>query len=182
MDRFLMVVILGVFIIYITVYCYRYLVYRKVKIILLRFMTSCMMLFTCTIFFYNGLFFDFGIPRDHVSEKESRVFVSSYDSEKSVAYKENNEKKITAYFDNANPGRGTVTNLIVTGPRGGKVTAICHYKGFGTPYIMNIGNNGQAVIPVKVDNNADPGYVVVVDISVNFEGRVYKINSVFTPK
>lgn len=191
MSRYVMVFLLVVFLIYISVCSYKYFIYRKVKIASLRFMTSCMLLFTLTAVFYNDIFLNGDVMKgsnEEVSSKnESKVFLSSYndgiekDNKPSVVNNHETENKITAYFDNTSPARGSTTNLIVTGPKGGKVIAICQYKGHGTPYIMDIGDNGQAVIPIIVDSNAELGYSVVVDISVSYEGKQYKTNSVFTP-
>jgi hypothetical protein len=142
-----------------------------------------------TIYIYHSLFSDIffngnvnnGEYNGHSTKHESKVFVNSHDSSL-----ENNkdeiEVKITAYFDNASPARGSITNLIVTGPPKGSVTAICQYKGHGTPYIMPIGANGLAVIPIMVDSNAEPGLLVVVDITISYNGKLYKLNSVFTPQ
>lgn len=192
MSRFIIVFLFVLFIIYISICIYRFLMYSRIKIVFLRFMTSCMLLFTFTLVFYNDIFLD----KDDIkssygeiySKSESKVFLNSadkiieVDNKQTVIDNQETENKITAYFDNTNPDRGTITNLIVTGPPGGKVTAICQFKGYGTPYIMSIGENGQVVIPVKVDSNAVSGYAVVVDISVSYGEKVYKMNSVFIPR
>jgi hypothetical protein len=47
---------------------------------------------------------------------------------------------------------------------------------------MPIGANGLAVIPIMVDSNAEPGLLVVVDITISYNGKLYKLNSVFTPQ
>lgn len=188
MFKFLMVLLFGIFIIYISVCSYKYLRHGRNNKILLRFMTSCMILFTFTIVFYNNIFFadTYGGYGGVSTKGDKRVFLSrlhepEYNNDEYEKVTEQGTK-ITAYFDNANPPRGSITNLIVTGPKGGKVTVICQYKGHGTPYIMNIGNGGIAVIPVKVENDAEPGVLVVVDIEVIFEGKQYKTNTVFTPQ
>lgn len=193
MFRFLIVFIVGIFLIYICVYSYKFLRHRKESKILMRFMTSCMLLFTFTIVFYENIFFNNNVTNEEYiglsAINESNVFISSHgisledEKEKVDAVnKQEIEAKITAYFDNASPGRGSITNLIVTGPPKGRVTAICQYKGHGTPYIMPIGVNGLAVIPILVDSDAEPGLLVVVDITVSYNGKQYKLNSVFTPQ
>lgn len=189
MLRILMLFLFGVFFIYISVCSYKYIRYGKTHKIILRFMTSCMIIFTFIIVLYNDVFLNDSNGRyGEVSVRnESKVFLSSLYNEpedKNDEYEKVNEQgiKITAYFDNANPARGSITNLIVTGPKGAKVTAICQYKGHGNPYLMDIGSGGIAVIPIKVENDAEPGLLVVVDITVSFESKQYKINSVFTPQ
>ncbi len=177
MNKFIILSLLILFLIWIINCSYKYLKHRRVNTIALKFMTSCMLLFTFTMVFYDDMLLHKGNYLAH----ESRVFLSS-SLNASVKDVPDKTKKITAYFDNANPPRGSTTNLIITGPPGGKVTAICQYKGHGTPYIMDIQKNGQVVIPIKVDSNAEPGNVVVVDITVNSEGNNYKIYTVFTPR
>lgn len=177
MSNFIMVPLLIVFLIYISICCYKYLMYKEVKIVMLKFMSSCMVLLTFTIVFYNDIL----LHEVKYSKSESRVFSSSNLNSMGRDVPEK-VKKVTAYLDNTNPPRGSLINLIVTGPAGGKVTAICQYKGHGTPYIMNIEKNGQAVIPITVENNAEAGYVVVVDVTVNYGGINYRTNTVFTPR
>lgn len=193
MFKFLMVLIVIIFLICISLCSYKFIRYGKEGRTFMRFMTSCMILFTFTTVCYGDIFFNGNVTNgedSRFSEKiESKVFTSSYDSslkdddkELDSVNKQEIEVKITAYFDNASPARGSITNLIVTGPPKGRVTAICQYKGHGTPYIMPIGANGLAVIPIKVENDAEPGLLVVVDISISYEGKQYNTNSVFTPQ
>ena len=193
MYRVLMVFIIGIFLIYICMYSYKFIRYGKESKIFMRFMTSCMLLFTFTIVCYGNIFFNRNITNEGYiglsAKQESNVFISSHDSsledekeEIGSVNQQEIEAKITAYFDNASPARGSITNLIVTGPPKGSVTAICQYKGHGTPYIMPIGTNGLAVIPIKVENDAEPGLLVVVDITISYNGKLYKLNSVFTPQ
>lgn len=204
MSKFLIVFLFGVFFICISIYTYKFIRYRKTEKNVLRFMTSCMILFTLTIVYYGDIFFNEkkanGKYSDPFVRDESNVFLSN-DAEKGIVlpapgydnslkdeddepYIVNKQEivKITAYFDNVSPARGSITNLIVTGPPKGNVTAICQYKDHGKPYIMPIGTNGVAVIPIKVDNDAEPGVIVVVDITISHDGNQYKTNSVFTPQ
>lgn len=192
MNRALMVLILVIFLLYIIVCIYRILVYRKINVAFLRFMTSCMLLFTFTSVFYEELLMNKnwvnGECVELASKDESRTFLNSNKYSQDDNYQRDElkvfekDKKISAYFDNANPPRGALINLIVFGPSGGKVTAICQYKGHGTPYIMDIGKSGQAVIPIKVDSDAEIGVIVVVDILVKYGDITYKTNTVFTPQ
>lgn len=189
MLRYVMIFLFGIFIIYIFVCTYKYKRCGITNKVILQFMTYCMILFTFTIVYYKDVLIkeNYGIHREISARNDSKVFLSSFDNEpwdNNDVYEKANKQgmKISAYFDNANPARGSITNLHVTGPVGGKVTAICQYKGHGTPYMMDIGKNGIAVIPVMVENGAEPGVLVVVDIEVSFEGRKYKANTVFTPK
>lgn len=140
---------------------------------LLTFMTSFSILFSCTVLISTNLF----------NTGHSQIIGSGNDIKNKSAWvnSEDPGTKVTAYLTNTNPPRGSITYLNVTGPAGGKVTAICQYKGHGTPYVMNIGQNGQAVIPIKVENDAEKGYMVIVDVLVNHEGKTYRANAVFTP-
>jgi hypothetical protein len=199
MTRFFMMLLFGVFLIYITVYSYKFIRYRKTGKNVVKFMTSSIILFTLTVVCYKDIYFKENDSKgwyEELSTKgESKVFLSRdaaerpifpfQDYDKNETGKANNQEievKISAYFDNASPAKGAITNLIVSGPPKGKVTAICQYKGHGTPYIMDIGVNGKAFIPVRVENDAEPGLMVVVDVVVSYEGKLYKTNSVFTPQ
>lgn len=183
MFKTLTLFLLGIFFFYITVCSCKYIIYGKVSKILLRFMTSCMILFTFTIVIYNDILSG-GSYNRALLEKESNVFLNSEDNGHYDDYKYVNDHsfKITAFFDNPNPTRGSITNLIVSGPKGGKATAIVQYKGHGTPYIMDIGAGGQAVIPIRVEESAEPGFLVVVDVIVDYQGKQYKTYTVFTPR
>lgn len=184
MANLLILLIFGIFLIYISICGYRFIKHRKNRKNMLRFMTSSMILFTLTLVCYKDIFFigDINIVSyEGVSYRgESKVFLNSDFVERPVF--PIIEIKVTAYFDNASPARGSTTNLIVTGPPKGKVTVICHYKGHSTPYIMDIGGNGQAVIPIMVESDAEPRLMVVVDVLVSYEGKLYKTNAVFTPQ
>lgn len=177
MSNLIVLSLFIVFLVYISVCSYRYLMFRKIKIVTLKFMTSCMVLFTITLVFYNDILLH---EREYLSG-ESRVFSRGNLSALEEDIPEQ-EKKVTAYLDNTNPSRGSIINLIVTGPPGGKVTAICQYRGHGTPYIMDIEKEGRVIIPITVESNAEVGFAVVVDVTVNYGGRDYKTNTVFTPK
>lgn len=184
-----MVFLFVIFFVYISSCTYNYIRHRRIHKVLLRFMTSCMILFTFTIVFYDDVFF-IGTSGGNggISVKDdSKVFLNSFDNETEDSkenYNNTNEQemKITAYFDNAAPQRGSMSNLIITGPTGAKATAICQYKGHGVTYMMDIGTGGLAVIPILIESSAEPGQIVVVDIEVIFEGKHYKTNTVFTPQ
>jgi hypothetical protein len=71
MSKYLMVFLFGVFLIYISVCSYKFIRYRKVEKTILRFMTSCMILFTFTIVFYSNIFF----TKDEINVRHSGLSV-----------------------------------------------------------------------------------------------------------
>jgi hypothetical protein len=173
LPLYLSLIVYAIFIIYIVISIGYFRKTRRASNSILTFMTSFSILFTCTVL----------ISTDLINSGNKKIIGTGNDIRNKSAWvsSENPETKISAYFTNTNPPRGSVTYLNVTGPTGGKVTAICQYKGHGTPYIMNIGQNGQAAIPIRVESDAEKGFMVVVDVIIQHEGRTYRTNAVFTP-
>lgn len=173
MPLYLSLIVYAIFIIYIVISFGYFKRTRRASNSLLTFMTSFSILFTCTVL----------ISTDLINSGSKQIIGTGSDIKNKSAWVncENPEEKVTAYLTNNNPPLGSVTYLNVTGPAGGKVTAICQYKGHGTPYVMNIGQNGQAVIPIRVESDAEKGYMVVIDVIIQHEGRTYRTNAVFTP-
>lgn len=89
--------------------------------------------------------------------------------------------KIEVYVDNAAPPIGSTINLLVYAPEGSKVTAIARFKEGDQPRMFRIGKGGQAVVPLRVATSAR-GYTVVVDVIVEYNGKTFRKNTVFTPK
>ncbi|MBR9648740.1 hypothetical protein [Clostridium tyrobutyricum] len=71
---------------------------------------------------------------------------------------------INVSLDNRSPRKNSTINLTVTGTPGSKVTAICNYKTTTTSYTGVIGNNGKAIIPIKIGTSTS-GFPVNVDVT-----------------
>jgi hypothetical protein len=136
-------------------------------------MTSFLILFTCTVL----------ISADLVTTGNKQGLAAGNDIKNKIVWvnTEDSDVKVTAYLTNTSPATGSVTYLNVTGPAGGKLTAICQYKGHSTPYLMDIGSDRHAVIPIRVESDAEKGYSVIIDVIVKHEGKTYRTNAVFTP-
>lgn len=89
--------------------------------------------------------------------------------------------KIEVYVDNSVPPVGSTINLLVYAPAGSNVTVICRFKEGDNPKMFQMGKSGQAVIPLRVATAAR-GYTVVVDLIVEYNGKTYRKNTVFTPR
>ncbi|MBV4441155.1 hypothetical protein [Clostridium tyrobutyricum] len=71
---------------------------------------------------------------------------------------------INVSLDNHSPRKNSIIHLTVTGLPGSKVTAICNYKTTTTPYTGVIGNNGKAIIPIKIGTSTS-GFPVNIDVT-----------------
>jgi hypothetical protein len=98
-----------------------------------------------------------------------------------TALKNAPEAKITATIDNMTPPKNSTINVTVKGPVSGKVTAFVLFK--DRPVVLSgaIGLDGISVIPIRV-GNAEAGFTVIVEITVEHEGKKYKTEAVFTPR
>lgn len=89
--------------------------------------------------------------------------------------------KVSASVDDVNPAQNSTINLIVAGPAGGKVSAVCHYKSTDTLYSGTIGSNGKAVISIRI-GRASKGYKVDIEVTVSYTGKTYSAEASFTPQ
>jgi competence protein ComEC len=89
--------------------------------------------------------------------------------------------KISAYLDNMSPTKNSTIYLTVNGPSGGTVTVISHFKNNSLVIPGDIGTDGIASIPIQV-GNAEANFTVIVDVMVDYNGKTYKTNTVFTPR
>lgn len=81
----------------------------------------------------------------------------------------------TTSVDNASPPQNTNVVLTVSGP-GGTFTAICRYKSKKTTYTGTVGE------PLSIDTGtAAPGYKVLIDVTVSYNGNTYTAQTSFTP-
>lgn len=173
MPWYLSLLVYVIFLIYIIISVYYFRRRKRANNSLMTFMTSFLILFTCTVLISTDLI--------NSGNKQSIGIGNDIINKSAWLNSEDLEIKITAYLTNTSPPRGSITYLNITGPTGGKVTAICQYKGHSTPYFSDIGKNGQAVIPLKVESDTEKGYTVIIDVIVEHEGNTYRTNAVFTP-
>lgn len=89
--------------------------------------------------------------------------------------------KVTAAVDNSTPAQYSTVHITVTGPVGGNVNLVCHYKSTNTPYSGTIGADGKTIISVQIAR-ASIGYNVKVDVSVTSNGQVQNTQTSFTPQ
>jgi hypothetical protein len=84
--------------------------------------------------------------------------------------------KVSASVDNPSPTQNSRIRLTVTGPKG-SYTAVCHYKSKDTAY------NGTVGSPLGIDiSRAAKGFTVVIDVTINSNGKTYTAQTSFTPK
>jgi len=89
--------------------------------------------------------------------------------------------KVSAGVNNKTPIQNSTVNITVNGPKVSSVKIICHYKSTNTTYKATIGSSGKVEVPVKI-GRAAKGYNVVVDVSVNYKGKVYASKTSFKPR
>lgn len=91
------------------------------------------------------------------------------------------DTKISAYIDNTSPSKNSIIYLTVKGPPGGKVIAVSHFKANSVSSFGILGNDGFVVIPITIGD--EPlGFLVVVDVKVDYNNKTYRTNVYFTPK
>lgn len=84
---------------------------------------------------------------------------------------------VSASVDNPSPTQNSRIHLTVTGPRGASYTAVCHYKSKDTVY------NGKVGSPLSINiSRAAKGFTVVIDVTINNNGKTYKAQTSFTPQ
>lgn len=118
---------------------------------------------------------------------ESGVTDNRADGGKSVAGSGETEAKppadttpgtdVAARVDDPSPVQNTRIHLTVTGPRGASYTAVCHYKSKDTVY------NGKVGSPLSINiGRAAKGFTVVIDVTINSNGKTYTARTSFTPR
>jgi hypothetical protein len=113
--------------------------------------------------------------RDKLYDNNTIPIASLYDS-----IVEPEKISIKAYVDNFSPAIGSTINLLVYGPPGGRVTAIFHFKEHDQPSIFEIGKSGKEIKQINVATAAK-GHTVFVDVIMEYKGKTYRANTMFTP-
>jgi competence protein ComEC len=88
---------------------------------------------------------------------------------------------ISASVDNVSPSKNSIVFLTVKGPPMSKITAIANFKTKSLAYPGMIGKDGYASIPIQVIN-AEPGFTVIVDVQVEYNNKIYKSTTSFSPR
>jgi hypothetical protein len=95
-------------------------------------------------------------------------------------YKSSSHFKISAWVDDNSPEQGYTTRLIVAGPKGGVVTAVCPVKANPKTYYARLSEiTGKAIIPIKTKDTYK-GEKVVFAITINYQEQDYKTTASFT--
>jgi hypothetical protein len=120
-----------------------------------------------------------------------QVFTSTYASPEtedntngspSAGYPSSAHVRISALVDDSRPEQGYTTRLVVSGPKGGVVTAICPIKANPKTYYARLSYiTGKAIIPIKT-KDAYKGEKVVINITINYEEQDYKTKATFIVK
>lgn len=84
---------------------------------------------------------------------------------------------LQAKVDNPTPDQYETIQLEVTGMTGASYNAVFHYMSKDTAYTGTVGTP----LPVKI-SRAKAGYKVVIDITVNADGKEYQTQTSFIPK
>ena len=85
--------------------------------------------------------------------------------------------KVSASVDNPSPKQNSRIHLTVTGPGGASYTAVCHYKSKNTTY------NGKVGSPLSINiGRAAKGFTVVINVTINSNGKTYTAKTSFTPQ
>lgn len=69
--------------------------------------------------------------------------------------------------------------LVVTGPYGGEITSVFHYRTRDLTHTGSINENNEGIIPI--DDNEELNYVLNIDITVTLNGKIYTTRAQLMP-
>ncbi|EKN70933.1 hypothetical protein BABA_03689 [Neobacillus bataviensis LMG 21833] len=94
-----------------------------------------------------------------------------------TATSQGTDTSIKASVDNPTPGQYGTIHLDVAGMSGAPFTAVFHYKSKDTTYTGTVGTT----LPVKI-SRAAAGFEVLIDITVQADGKEYQTQTSFIPQ